>query len=249
MIPARVTVRNPAVLRDGRSRTDVIQAQAQNPLAPQRTMGLGGAQKMPQSAGEDRSGVKENAMAHLWVHQDQEDHWAVLPLDGKHAAYCLTGDPDVPVRAADGEDSECTGAYIIRHGETHATERWHLYAAEGARVLVNGEPLGLGMRVLRNHDQIQIGRSGPMIFATERVASIQPFPGADRPVSCPRCGLTIEPGRASVSCPHCGVWHHQVVAPDDLERDRQCWTYADTCASCAHQRPADDGFGWSPEGL
>lgn len=119
-------------------------------------------------------------------------------------------------------------------------EAWLLLAAPG-QALVNGQPVWLGLRVLRDRDEIQFTGGGSLFFSTESLARVMDFPGAPKQVFCPRCRDRIEPGPA-VKCPACGVWHHQLG-------DRPCWTYAETCALCPQPTALNAGFQWTPERL
>src|SRR5689334_11592289 len=65
-------------------------------------------------------------------------------------------------------------------------ESWLFLAPPGTRAYVNGQRLSLGMRVLRDRDEILLPTSATneaaepqrMFFSTERLAIVQPFPGA-----------------------------------------------------------------------
>ena len=79
-------------------------------------------------------------------------------------------------------------------------------------------------------------------FSTETTARVEPFPGTDRPVHCPRCKLAIEEGTESVRCPRCAIWHHQ-------SETHPCWTYGERCALCDQETALDAGLRFSPEDL
>lgn len=188
-------------------------------------------------------------MAGIWAQQkkDEESLWGVASLEGAGEAFYLTGDPKRPVAVRKSDSPHGQGAYIIRHEEPDGRERWALFAAPAARARVNGVPLSIGMHVLTDKDEIQLGNSGPLLFSTERLARTEPFPGTDKPVFCPRCKAEILPGQPSVRCPACGVWHHE-----DPVAKRPCWTYhkALTCALCDHPNTLEEsGYCWTPEDI
>ena len=172
-------------------------------------------------------------MAHLWL-RTQGPGLAVLPL--AEGAYLLTGDPARPVVRHDGDPPP--GAAVLRH----VVDQWLLAAAEGAPVRLNGLPLALGLRVLMDKDELCIGRGGRLWFSTERLAVVEPFPGAAQPVFCPRCKTEIKKGVPAVRCPSCGIWHHE-------DGDLKCWTYAPRCAICDQPTELGQSYRWTPEGL
>jgi len=137
---------------------------------------------------------------------------------------------------------------VRRGGET--VEEWVLMAGNGAGVRVNGEPVWLGLCVLRDRDEITLPGAEPdgthrCFFSTERLARVEPFPGAPAgPVYCARCKLPINRGDLAVQCsnPECGAWHHQ---SDEFP----CWTYHTKCALCNQATELDAGYRWTPEEL
>jgi hypothetical protein len=90
-------------------------------------------------------------------------------------------------------------------------------------------------------DFLNPAQGAPVFFSTEEAACIETFTGTGS-VTCPRCRTAIVPGQPVVRCPDCGVVHHEVA-------DRNCWTYAKTCALCAQLTALDTGLRWSPEAL
>jgi hypothetical protein len=104
---------------------------------------------------------------------------------------------------------------------------------------VNGVALDVGIRVLRDRDEVRVG-DARAYFSAEALPVVVAFPGAERPVFCPRCQQEIAPQSAAVRCPSCGVWHHQA---DELP----CWTYDAKCALCDQPTALDGGLRWSPE--
>lgn len=120
------------------------------------------------------------------------------------------------------------------------SDAWLLLAPTSASVRVNGHSV-LGLRRLRHQDEIRFSGQPPIYFSTERLAVVQPFPGAERPVHCVRCRQEIVRASPAVQCPGCGLWHHA-----DAAAQRPCWSYAPTCASCS-TATTQNGFAWIPE--
>ncbi len=182
-------------------------------------------------------------MAHLWIPQtDAEPAWGVVPLDDGPDAVYLTGRLDHPVTARPFPGAE---AYLFRRPDGDGREKWVLFVSAGASVCVNGAPLDLAMRCLRDRDEIRL-RSGRIYFAAEGRPSVRQFPGLDRPALCPRCQRPIEPGTPAVKCPNpaCGLWYHQ-----DEAAGFPCWTYDRACSMCGRPTTLEGGFRWTPDEL
>ena len=120
-----------------------------------------------------------------------------------------------------------------------AGEAWVLIASPSAGVRVNGQPIALGIRSLRDRDEIQVGTSR-YYYSTERLARIEPFPGADGAVMCPRCRKEIVKGTPAVRCPSCATFHHE-------REGLGCWSYSARCQLCDSETALDAGFRWQPE--
>ena len=184
-------------------------------------------------------------MAHLWL-ADDSDGWAILPL--LLDAYLLHAHPPTPAGASISADLEALGkgtgsaqrspAVIVHSGAHHSS--WILLTADARTVRVNGLPVSAGIRALGDRDEIAIPGRPAMFLSTETLAQVTPFENAPQPLFCPRCKQRLETGMPAVRCPRCAVWHHQT---DDL----QCWTYAESCASCDCRTALDAGFTWVPE--
>ena len=181
-------------------------------------------------------------MPQIWIQQEgQEPPWAIVPLSGPQDVYHLTGDPQRPV-VGGSREGENWPAYFIRHPGPGGTDLWVLFSSGQSRVAVNGVGLEIGMRALRDKDEIHVGEC-VLFFSTEQVAQIVPFPGGGKPCKCARCSLEIAPGTPAVACPRCGAWHHQ-------SQELPCWTYAPMCAALGDQSTTLDGaFRWAPEVL
>ncbi|MCX6901645.1 MAG: hypothetical protein NT105_23440 [Verrucomicrobia bacterium] len=184
-------------------------------------------------------------MAHLWMaaNEGQAGEWTVHPLaaDG----YEITNDGKPVVLASMAQRRTKPTVTLVRQT---ANDTWVLLVHPGAALRVNGQAVTLGVRILRDRDEIRVGglRPATLFFSTERMASVKSFPGSDRPVHCPRCKTELAAGTPAVRCPNpqCGLWHHQ--APDS---NLPCWTYDTRCASCDQQTALDAGYRWTPEGL
>jgi hypothetical protein len=170
-------------------------------------------------------------MAHLWIEETNE--WAVAPLDGDR--FALTARKDKPVKRV-----KSVADILLMHARKLRDEGWLLLTAADRNVRVNGARV-LGLHRLRDRDEIRVPRGGRFFFTTERLAQIEPFPGADREILCPRCKKPIEKGEPAVRCPTCDLWHHQ--------GETSCWTFADRCAGCDHPTELPATFRWSPAGL
>jgi hypothetical protein len=134
------------------------------------------------------------------------------------------------------------------HGDTielmrlEKGRKWIAIVPAGLQITHNGQPVAAGLRVLAHGDALAAANGAPVFFSTEETAFIEAFAGTE-PVSCPRCKLEIVPGQPVVRCPDCGVFHHE------LADDRNCWTYASTCALCPRPTALDATLRWSPESL
>lgn len=177
-------------------------------------------------------------MAHLWVRDVSEWVGVAMPLDGE--AFSLTADPLWPVRH--GKDGSEGSAVILRRQGPDG-EAWVLMTPMETSVRVNRDRILLGIRVLTDRDEIWVTGMGRMFFSTERLACVEPFPGAaGQPIFCPRCKQEIGRGCPAVRCPQCRVWHHQ-------SEDLPCWTYSERCALCDQPTELEAGYRWTPEEL
>ena len=176
-------------------------------------------------------------MAHLWI-REPATGWSVLPLGEED--YALDVVPPNALSARPWSQTVPAASLLIPPVAGEAT--WFLFATGRGGVFVNGLPVPLGMRALADRDEIRLAGAEPAFFSTETLAAVAAYPGAERPVDCPRCLLPIEPGTPAVRCPRCGVWHHE-------NAERNCWTYARTCRLCPQPTALDAGYGWSPEDL
>jgi hypothetical protein len=175
-------------------------------------------------------------MAHLWV-KDESAQWAVLPFD--EDAYSLATVPPQPLREGSGNDQIAPGAVLMR---AEGAPGWVLIAAAPCDVRVNGEPLVLGIRALKDRDEIRIKGAGAFYFSTESLARVEPFLGSDKGIFCPRCKQQVEEGAAAVKCPGCAVWYHQT-------ENLPCWAYSEVCALCPQPTALDSGYQWTPDGF
>lgn len=166
-------------------------------------------------------------MPHLWLQND--NRWDPAPLGGSALAL----DDAASLRPLGAGE-----AAPLRF-QPAGGDSWVLLATQRAGVRVNGHALVAGIRVLRDRDEIAFD-GARCFFSTERLACVEPFPGADGPVFCARCKQAIEPGSPAVRCPGCGTWCHQ-------REDLGCWTYGPKCPLCDQPSALDAGFRWEPE--
>jgi hypothetical protein len=174
-------------------------------------------------------------MAHIWVFVGSE--WAVLPLNGM--LFSLRQRRSL---AQQSGESTAWREEVLLIPTARRTELWVLLAGVKADVRINGIRLSLGIRCLRDRDEIRVGGTDLYYFSTESLAVAEPFPGSPPNTFCPRCRQAIAPGDAAVKCPACGVWHHK-------SEDLPCWTYSETCALCSQVTAMDAGYRWTPEGM
>jgi hypothetical protein len=140
-------------------------------------------------------------MAHLWVNAGK-DGWALAELDGD--AFVLTSETNRPVRFRRPTDGVAplgqSGAAVLRRSGSGDRERCALLSPPAGRtVAVNGLPLSVGIRVLRDRDEIQMRGEPRMFISMERLARVEPYAGPPHA----RCDTEIQPGRPSVRCPRC----------------------------------------------
>jgi hypothetical protein len=180
-------------------------------------------------------------MSYLWFEdtsvadRGESIPWAVAPLDGAGFALQEADGEDLPLRRV----RNTADVLLMRGGEARESG-WVLVSRAQRGVRVNGNVV-LGLKQLRDRDEISVPRAGRFFFSTEHLAEVEPFPGSDREIRCARCTTPILKGTPAVRCPKCHLWHHQ--------GERPCWTYAGRCASCDHPTELPSHFQWTPEGL
>jgi len=185
-------------------------------------------------------------MAHAWVERGDSVGWSVVPLEGGSYEFSGSGLTELGGPSSDGAAQQ--SPVLIRRSNGGTDVEWILLSTDLTRVSVNGQPLVLGVRVLRDRDEITVRRAdgpGPLrcFFSTQRLAHVQLLPAGDGPVRCARCKNVIVPQTTAVRCPKCELWHHQ------MEDGRNCWTYTPGCASCGHPTQLDGTYQWTPEAL
>jgi hypothetical protein len=178
-------------------------------------------------------------MAYLWLMD--KDAWAVLPLDGD--AFAVVGGRVRRVSDLSSLMDEGSALGFRRQSDASGS-LWTMMAGREARVSVNGVPVGLGLAVLNDRDELRLPGHPPLFFSTEVLARVEPFPESGLSGLCPRCKQPIACGSAAVRCPCCSLWYHE----SDSER-LPCWTYAPQCAACSQATALDSRFRWTPEGL
>lgn len=176
-------------------------------------------------------------MAHLWV-RETAAQWAIVSLAGK--AVSIAEIPPKPVPPGSVFAPRSSGVILL--GSDGAPGVWALIAGQGTDVRVNGTTLASGIRILDDKDEITVGYNPPIFYSTERLASVEEYPGADATAFCPRCKQALRPNHPAVKCPGCSVFYHQ-------SEELPCWTYSEVCALCPQVTALDSGYQWSPEGL
>jgi len=112
--------------------------------------------------------------------------------------------------------------------------------AMAQNVLVNGEPLRLGLRVLKERDRL-LSDEIDFFFSRELPATIETFPEtSDDAVICGRCRNPLSPGESAVRCPGCRTWSHET-------EELPCFTYpgTETCPLCDQPNRIGE-LRWSP---
>ncbi len=136
------------------------------------------------------------------------------------------------------------GLMLSYSRRTDGTGSWNLHVDSTQPVHVNGLAVDTGIRVLSDRDSITWGSGPGAWLSLEETARVEPFPGADEELRCPRCRQVLVPGCDAIRCLACGSWHHHSPA-EDLD----CWNYAPMCAACPQPTATGTEAGWSPEAL
>jgi len=178
-------------------------------------------------------------MPQFWT-TNAEGDWGIQTLAGES---CLAVDAGHGLRLMPAEGKlDLADARVLPPDAAGGAPSWTLLGGRQAGLRVNGQPLTLGIRSLRDRDEISLAGQR-CFFSNEELARVVPFPGIAQTVFCPRCKQKMEAGDPAVSCPHCRAWHHQ-------SEKFPCWTYEPTCALCRLQSSAlDAGYAWTPDML
>ena len=179
-------------------------------------------------------------MAVIWQ-ESPANAWAAAPLESRRFRLAADGLAEV---SSDARVRSTPSAVQLLRGRT-AGQPWVLLAGKDAGVRVNGLGLELGVRVLRDRDEIFLARPRRRFyFSAESLPRVERFPHDLRAASCPRCHRLIHAGSLAVRCPNqeCGVWHHEAA-------DCHCWTEGEHCALCETPTELRAGFRWSPQDL
>ena len=174
-----------------------------------------------------------------FIYRQQEGRWAAQPIAGSPHDLVLA-----PARVDRVGESDDPGAFAgagLLMRAMRDDSAWVLLVRDGERVLHNGQRVTAGLRVLAHRDSLALEGEAPVFFSTEEAPCIAPFAALEK-VTCPRCRDALSPGELAVKCPACGVFHHETG-------ERNCWTYASTCALCTQPSALDAGLQWTPEAL
>lgn len=155
--------------------------------------------------------------------------------------YALVATLNPPIRRHTVGATHPADAVLRVSRNREHNEMYTFLVALSDSLLVNGERLIIGGRLLQDKDRIALPGGQRLCFSTEELAVVAPAP--DTELVCFRCKQSIGPGSPSVKCPGCGAYHHQV-------EPLQCWTYSAGCAACG--APTDlsrPSFRFVPEDL
>ncbi len=161
----------------------------------------------------------------------------------------LTPGHPVPLPALAGaadavSDASCAPVPTILSAPSAHGDLWVLLVPPtGDSVHINGCVVVAGLAVLRHRDEITIGDHFVAYFSSETPPEVAPLSaGSSGPVPCARCTRVIDVASPAVRCPLCGAAHHAAV-------DRQCWGYAETCATttCSQLTDLEAGPRFVPE--
>ena len=99
----------------------------------------------------------------MWIQHEQEQRWCPVALNGE--AVALPANSELQV----GGEVAHAAAIVLSAG---AGGDRLVMARTGAAVWVNGEPLLLGVRVLRDRDVIRVGSGECAVYSAESLASV-----------------------------------------------------------------------------
>ena len=170
------------------------------------------------------------------IFHKREGRWENTTVSGSCGVLSLAPAGFAPL--PDGGEAPPGASLLVR---AEGDGQWALFMRDGERLLHNGQRVTAGIRVLAHRDALALEGRDAVYFSTEEAPRIEPFAGGET-ASCPRCRSELLRGQPTVKCPRCGVFHHEMP-------DRNCWTYAPTCALCAQPTALDAGLQWTPETL
>jgi hypothetical protein len=170
-------------------------------------------------------------MPMIW--KETKNGWAAVDLTAAGGWLADVLGPDDP---GPDSDSQIIGFRELQSGRV----RWALLdsAGEARRARLNGRPLGLRLRVLRDRDAIGVGNGRTLFFSADRPAIVEAIAAHAVVVMCGRCQTPIGPGSAAVRCPECSTWHHE-------SPELGCWSHVERCSICSRSTAAGE-FGWTP---
>lgn len=121
---------------------------------------------------------------------------------------------------------------------------WMLLGRAGADLVVNGEPVRLGMVALRDRDEIRLADGSRLFFSAEESACVVPLLEAPPGLRCARCQRVFAASVSVVRCPGegCGLVHHETP-------ELPCWSYDERCAVCPQATVLDGSWRWTPEAV
>ena len=181
-------------------------------------------------------------MAHFWVETDEG--WGILPLNQERLV--LAPDRESPVRRQRDDEVTEEQALLVPYRNGNK-EEWAVIPRAGRnRVLVNGYPV-VALHVLRHKDQIHLKGTPRILYSSETLPEVQPYPEGLDPVRCGLCTRPIHEGQMVVRCPSCRTYFHEAETASG--GSLHCWTYAEHCRVCHTSTALERSYEWTPEDL
>src|SRR5882672_11225011 len=103
-------------------------------------------------------------MAHLW-YTDSTGAWGIHPLADSPCVVRFS--PDGPVFDPSPAEPQATGVVLMQPVSGAASDAWVIVAGRATDVRVNGADLVLGLRAMRNRDDVSVAGQR-LYFSTER---------------------------------------------------------------------------------
>lgn len=180
-------------------------------------------------------------MSVLWT-PDNNGTW--IPAMLEEDAYALSAGGVCSLTGRDAGREEIEAQTILVRMATESDEKFVLLCPVGFAVRVNGSSMPLGLRVLRDHDLVEITGSPTQtfraVFSNERKAKVVAFAEAHSP-NCPRCIQPIAHNDPAAQCVNCQAWFH-------ASQQLPCFDYA-PCSLCGCRMTLGGDFLWTPNGL
>ena len=92
-------------------------------------------------------------MAHLWVQDDTTGDWNICRLEEPACQFSVDGVLEIPGSEVTEPDSQVV---LLAGQRNDGVEQWVLVAGSSSALRLNGEALILGVRVLRDRDELLV---------------------------------------------------------------------------------------------